>query len=110
VVEPRGFEPRTPCLQSRGVGVTGYALSVIVNHGNQPATSLPPGAEASKPLDDCWGCSMTMLNQFGYAFGYGLYALCFPAGVGSWLLGAVGLGRYRWGKACEYSFGVVVCA
>jgi hypothetical protein len=33
---------------------------------------------------------------------------CFPAGVGSWLLGAVGLGRYRWGKACEYSFGVVV--
>jgi len=34
--------------------------------------------------------------------------VCFPAGVGSWLLGAVGLGRYRWGKACEYSFGVVV--
>jgi len=40
----------------------------------------------------------------------GVVFLCFPAGVGSWLLGAVGLGRYRWGKACEYSFGVVVYA
>jgi hypothetical protein len=35
-------------------------------------------------------------------------SFCFPADVGSWWLGDVGLGRYRWGKACEYWFGVVV--
>ena len=35
MAEQRGSEPRTPCLQSRGLGVTGPAPSVIANQDDQ---------------------------------------------------------------------------